>query len=303
LFFRERAPALPNQSIPGFESLKNNIPYPLLLLAKKWIRAVNVVSLWVTIVIASAVSMHNYIPHFIEFRRRLIQCSVIIGLIFLFFFCIDEFLYTTLATPLLKQLPQGGALIATEVTSTFTVPMKLALVAALFISMPYILYQIWTFVAPGLYRHEKKLILPVFFTSLLLFYLGVAFAYAIICPLALQFFVQTTPKNVTMLTDIRHYLDFVLTLLFAGGIAFQVPIFTFTLIRTGIVSIQQLSHFRPYIIVGTFVVGMLLTPPDVVSQILLALPMWGLFELGLLFGKYSIKNNNKQLSTIEISLK
>ncbi len=238
--------------------------------------------------------MNTYLPHLIEFRSRVIKSSIIVLLLFLGLFLIDESLYTLIAKPLLKQLPAGSRLIATEVTATFMVPMKLALILALFISIPFILYQAWSFIAPGLYRTEKRNILPFMLTSTLLFYGGVAFAYFIMCPMALGFFANCAPKGVTVMTDIKAYLDFVLTVLFAGGIAFQVPIVTVACIRSGLISSEKLAHLRPYIIVLAFVVGMLLTPPDVVSQILLALPMWWLFEAGLFLAKYLEKNKRKQ---------
>ena len=235
-----------------------------------------------------------YLPHLIEFRRRLIRCCIAFLFVFLALFFIDNHLYNFIAKPLLAELPSGNTLIAVEVTSTFMVPMKLALVLSFFLSIPYILYHIWAFVTPGLYPSEKRHIFPYLISSLLLFYSGVAFAYYCICPAALSFFAHCSPSNVTVMTDIKAYLDFVLSLLFSGGIAFQVPIITFASLQFGLISPEKLAHFRPYVIVAAFILGMLLTPPDVVSQILLALPIWGLFELGLiasfLLEKYKIKN-------------
>ncbi len=230
--------------------------------------------------------MNTYIPHLIEFRKRVIRSIIFFLILFFGLFWKDEKLYTFIAKPLLKQLPAGGQLIATEITSPFTVPMKLALVTALILAIPYILYQLWAFVAPGLYKQEKKTILPFLIASIVLFYLGMIFAFYIICPLALGFFTHTAPQGVLVMTDIRYYLDFILLILFSSGIAFQVPVVTLALIQAGIATTQQLSYIRPYVIVGAFVLGMLLTPPDVVSQILLALPMWGLFEAGLLLSRY-----------------
>lgn len=227
----------------------------------------------------------NMLTHLIEFRKRLIRCSLVILCIFIGLFYIDDYLYTVFAKPLLTQLPLGSALIATEVTTTFTVPMKLALIAALFISIPYVLYELWSFIAPGLFLQEKQKIIPFILSSTILFYLGVSFAYFVICPLALGFFANCAPKGVLVMTDIKSYLDFVLTLLFSSGLAFQVPVITLVLIKTKVVTIEKLSHLRPYVIVTAFILGMILTPPDVVSQILLALPMWGLFEIGLILGK------------------
>jgi len=173
-------------------------------------------------------------------------------------------------------------MIAIEVASPFFTPFKLALVVSIFISIPYLLYQFWAFVAPGLYQHERRFILPLLFASTLLFFLGVAFAYFVVFPLMFKFLTAAAPAGVTVMTDISHYLDFVLTLFFAFGICFEVPIFTIVLVWTGIVTPQALAEQRPYVIVGAFIIGMVLTPPDVISQTLLALPMWLLFEAGLL---------------------
>jgi len=233
--------------------------------------------------------VNTYLPHLIELRTRIIRSIVAIFSLFLILFSIDKHLYTFIAKPLLQQLPIGSALIATEVTATFIAPMKLAFILSLFLSMPYLFYQLWSFVSPGLYRKEKQKALPFLITSILLFYTGVLFAYAIICPLALAFFAKCAPIGVMVMTDIQAYLDFVLTVLFAGGIAFEVPIITLACIKFRLISITQLEYLRPYIIVGAFILGMLLTPPDVVSQILLALPMWGLFEAGLFIAKCSQK--------------
>lgn len=227
--------------------------------------------------------MNHYLPHIIELRSRIIRCGLLTLFVFLGFFYIDNHLYSFIAKPLLTQLPSGGSLIATTVTASFTVPMKLAFVLAVFLTIPYTLFQLWSFIAPGLYPNEKQKTLYYVLLSLLLFYSGVSFAYCVICPVALEFFAKCAPNGVLVMTDIQAYLDFVLTLLFAGGIAFQVPIITFAAIRSGLISPEKLAHFRPYVIVASFILGMLLTPPDVVSQILLALPMWALFEVGLFF--------------------
>lgn len=228
---------------------------------------------------------NTYIMHLIALRQCVIQCGVLFFGVFLFLFWQDETLYTFIAKPLLSQLPAGGQIIATEITSTFMVPMKLAWVSALIIVMPYILYKLWIFIAPGLYPREKKTVFPLLVFSIVLFYMGLCFAYYVICPLALNFFTNSAPEGVSVMTDIRLYLDFVLTLLFSAGLAFQVPVITLALIRAGVVTCKQLAYLRPYVIVGAFIVGMLLTPPDVVSQVLLAIPMWGLFELGLLIAR------------------
>jgi len=230
--------------------------------------------------------VNDLILHLIELRKRLIQISLFLICLFLILFWKDEDLYTFIAKPLLTQLPLGSQMIATEVTSTFMVPMKLAFVTALILSMPFILYQLWAFAAPGLYKQEKRTLLPFLISSIILFYLGIVFAFYVICPMTLGFFASSAPIGIVVMTDIRHYLDFVLTILFSSGIAFQVPVITLALIQAGLVTAKQLSYLRPYVIVGAFVVGMILTPPDVISQILLALPMWGLFEGGLLLAKF-----------------
>lgn len=232
-----------------------------------------------------ALDWNACVVHLGALRSAVIQCGIVFCVIFLVLFWLDEPLYTWIAKPLLLQLPAGGQIIATEITSTFIVPMKLAWISALIVVMPYILYKLWIFIAPGLYLHEKKTLLPLLGSSIILFYMGLCFAYCVICPLALKFFMSSAPKGVSMMTDIRLYLDFVLTLLFAGGLAFQVPVLTVFLLNSGIVTQKQLIHIRPYVIVGAFIIGMLLTPPDVVSQTLLALPMWGLFEVGLVISK------------------
>lgn len=234
--------------------------------------------------------MHKYLPHLIELRRRLIQSLILFLIVFMPLFYFDNQLYQFIAYPLLQMLPTP-VLIASEITTPFTVPMKLAFVSAIFVAAPYFLFQCWGFVAPGLYPLEKKALRPLLIASIFLFYLGISFSFLIICPIALKFFVQAAPPNIKIMADIRHYLEFMLSLLFAGGLAFQVPVITLALLQAKLVSAQFLSHLRPYIIVLAFILGMLLTPPDVLSQILLALPMWGLFELGLLFGKYLEKQH------------
>jgi sec-independent protein translocase protein TatC len=234
--------------------------------------------------------VNEYLKHLIELRVRLIRVSLVIVGLFLLLFWQDEVLYHFIASPLLDNLKPDDHLIATEVTTPFTVPLKLAFTTSIYIAIPYILFELWSFVAPALYKREKRSILPILIGSILLFYIGTAFAYYVICPMALQFFTNAGPKKITIMTDIRHYLDFMLTVLFGGGIAFQVPVVTLCCIKSGIVTIKQLIHLRPYIIVAAFVLGMLLTPPDVISQILLALPMWGLFELGLVIGKFESRN-------------
>lgn len=237
----------------------------------------------------------KYLPHLIELRRRLLYClfSYAIVLVPLLFFSNE--LYTFVAQPILNTLPQGGMLVATKVISPFTTPLKLSMVVSLFILIPLVLYHIWSFVAPGLYAHEKKTIRPVLLFSIILFYAGILFAHFLVLPMALRFFMFIAPEGVTVMTDISHYLDFVLAIYVAFGITFEVPIVTFILIQTGIVSIEQLEKNRAYIIVAAFVLGMILTPPDVISQILLALPLLALFEGGLMLAKWRRKFNKKTI--------
>lgn len=227
-----------------------------------------------------------FISHLVELRDRLIRMLVAVLLVFLALFPFANEIYTYVATPLMAQLPEGTSMIATQVASPFLTPFKLALVSAVFLSMPYLLFQLWSFVVPGLYSHEKQLAIPLLISSVFLFYLGTLFAYYLVFPLVFAFLTGTAPDGVTVMTDISHYLDFVLTLFFAFGIAFEIPIATILLVAAGITTPEDLGRKRPYLIVGVFVVGMLLTPPDVISQTLLALPMWLLFELGILLSRF-----------------
>ncbi len=219
--------------------------------------------------------------HLRELRARLLKSLGVWLLFFIPGLYYSETLYHWVATPILKLLPPGHHLVVTQVTSSFTVPLRLTWILSLIALMPFFLYQIWHFVAPALYRHEKKWLKTTLFCSILLFYMGASFAFWVVCPMALKFFISITPKDVFVMADLQTYLDFVLSLVFAFGLAFQVPIITWVLLRWGWVTPEQLKASRPYVIVGAFTLGMLLTPPDVLSQILLALPLWGLFELGL----------------------
>lgn len=230
-----------------------------------------------------------FISHLIELRDRLIRISLGILLALLVLFPFANTIYTYVAGPLMARLPEGSSMIATQVISPFLTPFKLALVAAVFLSMPHTLYQIWAFVAPGLYRHEKRLAVPLLVSSIVLFYLGMVFAYYVVFPLVFAFMVATTPDGVSMMTDISAYLDFVLALFFAFGLAFEIPVATILLVASGLVTPESLVSKRPYVIVGAFVVGMLLTPPDVISQTLLAVPMWMLFELGVFFSRVVVR--------------
>jgi len=227
--------------------------------------------------------------HLIEMRDRLLRVVLAVLLIFLGVFYFANDLYHIVATPLLQHLPEGASMISTKPAGTFFTPMKLALVLSIFAAMPFILYQMWAFVAPGLYTHERKLILPLLISSTGLFYAGMVFAYYVVFPLMFSFFVAVAPEGVTVMTDISEYLDFVLKIFFAFGVAFEVPIATILLVWTGATTPEKLADKRPYIIVGAFIIGMLLTPPDIISQTLLAIPMWLLFEAGLIASRYFLR--------------
>ena len=231
-----------------------------------------------------------FIAHLVELRDRLIRSIVVVGLLFggLSFWAND--LYALLAGPLTRHLPPGAQMIAIGVASPFLAPLKLTLFVALVLGVPYLLYQAWAFIAPGLYQHEKKLALPLLVASILLFYGGMAFAYFVVFPLIFQFMVMTAPKGVAVMTDINQYMDFVLTLFIAFGVSFQVPIATILLVVSGLVTRESIADKRPYAIVFAFVIGAVLTPPDVVSQTLMAVPIWILFELGLIFSRLFVKD-------------
>jgi sec-independent protein translocase protein TatC len=231
-------------------------------------------------------SEQPFISHLIELRNRLLRIVLAIAILTLALMPFSNLLFTRLSGPLISHLPQGSKMIAIEVASPFLIPFKLTLVLAVFLAMPYVLYQVWAFVAPGLYQHERRLILPLLASSTVLFYLGALFAYFVVFPLVFAFFTSTAPEGVSVMTDISRYLDFVLTLFIAFGAAFEVPVVTVLLVWTGMVTEEGLRRKRPYIIVAAFVIGGVLTPPDVISQTLLAVPMWMLFELGLLFSRW-----------------
>lgn len=235
----------------------------------------------------------TFLSHLIELRDRLLRIVLMIAVVFGILALISNDLYAFLAKPLLAYMPKGSGMIATEVASSFFVPIKLALVSAVFVSMPYILYHLWAFVAPALYSHEKRLVLPLLVGSIVLFYCGVSFAYFVVSPLMFEFFFTTTPEGVSMMTDISSYLDFVLTIFFAFGLAFEVPIATILLVWTGMITPEGLADKRPYVVVGIFLVAAILTPPDPLSQTLLAVPMWLLFELGLIFSRAFVKRREE----------
>lgn len=223
--------------------------------------------------------------HLAELRSRLLRSAAAVIVVMVALVPFADPIYTWLAGPLLKHLPSGSQMIAIDVASPFLAPFKLVLMLAVLISVPVIAWQVWGFVAPGLYRHERRFAIPLIVSSTVLFYLGCAFAYFAVFPLIFGFFTSTAPSGVAVMTDISRYLDFVLVLLFAFGVAFEVPIATFLLVASGLVDVNRLASWRPYVLVGAFTVGMLITPPDVISQTLLALPMWLLFEAGIILAR------------------
>ena len=231
-------------------------------------------------------TQETFISHLIELRTRLLHSIVAVVVVLVCLFPWAKDIYAALAAPLLKALPQGSTMIATDVTGTFLVPLKVTLMAAFLIALPYVLYQVWAFVAPGLYQHEKRLALPVIFSSVVFFAFGMAFAYFFVFPIAFGFFAGYTPAGVQMMTDIDKYLSFVLTMFIAFGITFEVPVVVVVLVRLGVVSLDKLRSIRGYVIVGAFVVGAIFTPPDVLSQVMLAVPLWLLYELGLLVARF-----------------
>lgn len=233
------------------------------------------------------------VAHLTELRDRLLRALLAVLIVFICLFPFANEIYIFVSEPLRQLLPEGATMIATEVASPFLTPFKLTLVTAIFLAIPYVLYQVWSFVAPGMYRHEKRFAVPLLVSSIALFYLGAAFAYLVVFPLIFAFFTSVGPEGITIMTDINSYLNFVLKLFFAFGIAFEIPIAAVLLIWAGITTADDLAKKRPYIIVGCFIFGMLLTPPDVISQSLLALPMWLLFEFGLFFGRF-IKKRDSQ---------
>lgn len=241
----------------------------------------------------------SFISHLIELRNRLLK--IVLGFVLVFFalFPFANKIYALLAAPMLAKLPAGGQMIATAVTTPFFVPMKVAMMAAFVISLPHTLYQIWAFVAPGLYAHEKKLMVPVITASSILFLAGMAFAYFAVFPVVFGFIVGSAPVGVAVMTDISQYLDFVMTLFLAFGLAFEVPIAVVLIARFGWVSITQLKEARSYVIVGAFVIGAIFTPPDIISQFMLAVPLWLLYEVGIVVAQLS----NPKSSAKENSIK
>lgn len=229
------------------------------------------------------------ISHLLELRDRLLRAFVVVAVVSIPCLYFANELFQFIAEPLMAKLPAGATMIATTVMSPFMTPVKTAIVAALFIAMPFVLYQAWAFVAPGLYRHEKRFAIPLLLSSIVLFYVGVAFAYYVVFPLMFAYFAMTTPHGVTMMTDINSYLDFVLMLFFAFGVAFEVPVATVLLVLTGMVKVETLTRQRGYVLIGIFVVAAFLTPPDAISQCAMAIPMYLLYEFGIVMSRVMLK--------------
>jgi sec-independent protein translocase protein TatC len=230
--------------------------------------------------------------HLVEFRNRVLRSVLAVLIIFAGLFSFSNEIYLYISEPIRAFLPANTNMIATEVASPFLTPFKLTLVLSVFAAMPFILYQTWAFLAPGLYKREKKIVLPLFFSSVFLFYAGMAFAYYVVFPLVFMFFTSIAPDGISVMPDIRSYLDFVLKLFFAFGLSFEIPIAVVILSWMGAVEPNNLAKKRPYVFVLCFILGMLLTPPDIISQTLLAVPMWLLFEVGILFGRIVAPNQN-----------
>lgn len=245
----------------------------------------------------------SFFSHLVELRIRLMRAGIGVLIVFLMLAPFANSIYHTLAEPLLAQLPAGHEMVAIDPVAPFLTPVKLSLVLALFIAIPWTLYQAWAFVAPGLYQHEKRLVMPLIVSSTALFYCGMAFAYFVILPIFFAFITGTAPEGVAVMTDISKYLDFVLTLFFAFGIAFEIPVAAFILVLTGITTPEALISKRPYVILGAFVFGMLLTPPDIISQTLLAIPMWLLFEIGVLLCRVILKPSESPEDSSTTTLK
>jgi len=232
------------------------------------------------------------LSHLIELRSRLLKMGASILVVFLVLAPFSDFIFRSIALPLMEQLPEGSTMIATQVASPFLTPFKTTMFAALFLSMPVVLYQVWGFTAPGLYKKEKRFAIPLLLSSIILFYCGTVFAYFVVFPLMFAFFTSAAPAGVAVMTDIASYLDFVLVLFFAFGVAFEVPIATVVLVWSGLTSVETLAKNRAYVFLGAFIIGMLITPPDVISQTLLAVPVYLLYECGILLSK--ILTNKKE---------
>ena len=231
-------------------------------------------------------TQESFMSHLIELRMRLMRSIIAVVVVLLVLFPFAKDIYALLAQPLLRVLPAGSTMIATDVTGTFLVPLKVTLMSAFLIALPFVLWQAWAFVAPGLYQHEKRLVVPVLVSSCLFFALGMSFAYFFVFPVAFGFFAGYTPVGVQMMTDIDKYLSFVMTMFIAFGLTFETPVVVVVLVRMRVVPLEKLRSIRPYVIVGAFVIGAIFTPPDVISQCLLAIPLWLLYELGLQLARF-----------------
>ena len=237
---------------------------------------------------SAAGMQETFLSHLIELRARLVRAMIAVVIVLLCLVPWAKEIYGALAAPLLRALPTGATMIATDVTGTFFVPLKVTLMAAFLLALPYVLWQAWAFVAPGLYQHEKRLAIPVIVSSFVFFLIGMAFAYFVVFPIAFGFFASYAPAGVTMMTDIDKYLSFVLTMFIAFGITFEVPVVVIVLVRMRMVTLEKLRSIRAYVVVGAFVAGAIFTPPDVVSQLLLAIPLWLLYEFGLLMARFVV---------------
>lgn len=227
----------------------------------------------------------TFISHLVELRDRLLRAILAVIVVFLCLFPWARDLYAILAKPLIAALPAGGQMIATDVVGVFLVPVKVAFLVAFVIALPYVLYQVWAFVAPGLYMHEKRLVAPLVVASTALFVIGMSFAYFLVFPVVFKFMASIAPEGVAWMTDIDKYLSFALTTFVAFGVTFEVPVAVIVLVRVGVVSIEKLKEIRPYVIVGAFVIGAVFTPPDVISQVMLAVPLWLLYEIGIIVAR------------------
>lgn len=241
----------------------------------------------------AAVDDHEqpFLDHLIELRSRILRSLVLVVILFVPFYTYSGVIFDWVAAPIISVLPDGSKMIATQIASPFLVPFKLSLYCALFLGIPFLLHQLWGFIAPGLYRHEKKFAYPLLFSSVVLFYCGIAFCYYLVFPLVFEFFYKVAPDLAQMTPDISNYLDFIMKMFLAFGLAFEIPVATFLLAWTGLSTADKMASKRPYVIIGCFVVGMLMTPPDVVSQLLLAVPTWFLFEFGVLMARFVEKKN------------
>jgi len=236
----------------------------------------------------------SLISHLVELRSRLMRAVIAVFIVFIPCAMYSEKLFTLVALPLIEKMPQGTSMIATSIVAPFMAPLKLALLVAVFLAMPFVLYQVWAFVAPGLYRHEKRFAVPLVVSSIVLFYAGVAFAYFVVFPLMFAFLTSAAPQGVQVMTDMTNYLDFVLLLFFAFGIAFEIPIATVLLASTGMMKIEAMTKNRGYVILGIFIVAAFLTPPDAVSQCFMAVPMYLLYELGIVMSRILLKKKLEQ---------